>query len=154
MDQMTGPRLDDQLCFAVYAATNALTRAYRPLLGTIGLTYPQYLVLMVLWQDGPRSVQAIGDRLRLGASAITPLLDRLETAGFVVRSRSETDRRVVLVTVTAAGQALQTQVAAAQQNVVCQSGLLPEAMSKLRKDLLALVERLDPTKTAAEARPG
>jgi len=154
MDQVTGPRLDDQLCFAVYAATNALTRAYRPLLGTIGLTYPQYLVLMVLWQDGTRSVQAIGDRLRLGASAITPLLDRLETAGFVVRGRSETDRRVVLVTVTAAGQALQAQVTVAQQNVVCQSGLLPEAMNQLRQDLLALVERLDPTGTAVEAKPG
>ncbi len=154
MDQVTGPRLDDQLCFAVYAATNALTRAYRPLLGTIGLTYPQYLVLMVLWQDGTRSVQAIGDRLRLGASAITPLLDRLETAGFVVRGRSETDRRVVLVTVTAAGQALQAQVTVAQQNVVCQSGLLPEAMNQLRQDLLALVERLDPTGTTVDAKTG
>ena len=150
MDHTAGPRLDDQLCFAAYAATNALTRAYRPMLGSLGLTYPQYLVLMVLWENGATSVQAIGDRLRLGASAITPLLDRLEGAGFVLRARSGTDRRVVLVTTTPAGHALQAQVATAQQEVVCRTGLSPEALISLRDMLNALTNRLDP----AEATPG
>ena len=97
-------RLDDQLCFALYAATNAVTRTYRPLLAKIGITYPQYLVMLVLWQHGPNSVGAVGKRLHLAASAITPLVDQLERAGMVARARGTADRRVVQVRLTDKGR--------------------------------------------------
>ena len=87
--------LDDQLCFALYAATNAITRSYRPGLDLLGITYPQYLLLLCLWQDGPSTTGAIARRLALAPNAITPLVDRLERGGFVERHRDEGDRRVV-----------------------------------------------------------
>lgn len=90
-----GLRLDDQLCFALYAATNAITRSYRPLLGEIGLTYPQYLVMLTLWQDGSAPVGRIAHRLELDSHAVSPLVDRLEAAGLVVR-RPGADRRQVV----------------------------------------------------------
>ena len=109
--------LDDQLCFALYAATNAVVRAYRPLLGEFGLTYPQYLVMLALWQDGTAPVHALAERLHLGSNAVTPLVDKLEAAGFVTRARG-TDRRVVFVALTEAGIGLEGKVSAAQQSVV------------------------------------
>ena len=78
-------RLDDQLCFALYSATNAVVRRYRPLLAELGITYPQYLLLLVLWQDGPCTVGGLGDRLSLPPHGLSPLLDRLEQAGLVQR---------------------------------------------------------------------
>lgn len=135
-------RLDDQLCFALYAATNAVTRTYRPLLGALGLTYPQYLVMLVLWQDGATSVRGIAARLQLGASAITPMIDQLETAGLVTRARSGRDRRVVLVALTEVGRRLEEAAAAAQEAVVCRTGLSEQALAALRQDLVALVDRI------------
>ncbi len=136
-------RLDDQLCFALYAASNALTRSYRPLLGALGLTYPQYLVMLVLWQDGPRTVREIGERLRLPANAMTPLLDRLETAGFVARRRDDADRRIVRVSLTPAGRDLQASAAEAQRDVLCQTGLEAQAHDALRAELHRLVDRME-----------
>ncbi len=103
MSTSTNLRLDDQLCFGLYAATNAVTRAYRPLLRAIGLTYPQYLVMLVLWEQDQVSVHEIADRLELAPHAISPLLGRLEDAGLVVRRRDTSDRRVVWVGLTQAG---------------------------------------------------
>ena len=139
-----GPLLDEQLCFALYAATNAVTRAYRPLLGALGLTYPQYLVMMVLWQDGASTIQTIARRLRLGANAITPLIDRLEAAGLVARGQSATDRRVVRAILTAAGEALRDEVSKAQDSVGCQIALSADAVAALRAELLALTDRMAP----------
>ncbi len=135
-------RLDDQLCFALYAATNAVTRAYRPLLGALGFTYPQYLVMLALWQDGALSVREIAARLRLGPSAITPLIDQLEAAGFVSRTRSGTDRRMVTVVVSETGRNLHEAAAAAQEAVVCRTGLSEDALRALRDELNALVDRI------------
>ena len=139
-----GPSLDEQLCFALYAATNAVTRAYRPLLGAIGLTYPQYLVMMVLWQDGASTIQTIARRLRLGANAITPLIDRLEAAGLVARGQSTTDRRVVRAILTPAGEALRDEVSKAQDSVKCQMSLSSESVAALRAELMALTDRMAP----------
>lgn len=141
-------RLDDQLCFALYAATNAVTRSYRPLLGALGLTYPQYLVMLVLWQDGATSVRGIADQLQLGASAITPMVDQLETAGLATRVRSNTDRRVVVVVLTEAGRKLEAAAAAVQEAVVCRTGLSEQALATLRSDLNALVDRIAATGVA------
>ena len=145
MDVPAGPRLDDQLCFALYAATNAITRAYRPLLGALNLTYSQYLVLMVLWQDNEATVQAIATRLQLGSNAVTPLIDRLQAADLVVRRTDATDRRVVHVGLTPSGSALRDAAATIQQEVTCSTGLSPAAVNELRGDLIALTNRIAPT---------
>jgi len=134
-------QLDDQLCFALYAATNAVVRAYRPLLGELGLTYPQYLVMLVLWQDGAAPTHALAERLQLGSNAVTPLVDKLEAAGFVTRVRG-TDRRVVFVALTEAGIELEGKVSAAQQSVVCRTGLADRDLADLRRELKDLTDRV------------
>ncbi|MEJ1160833.1 MarR family winged helix-turn-helix transcriptional regulator [Prosthecomicrobium sp. N25] len=136
------PRLDDQLCFSIYGALQAMTRAYKPHLESFGLTYPQYLVLLVLWENGDLSVKAIGDRLGLDSGTLTPLLKRLEAAGYVRRSRDRADERVVRVTVTPAGNALRGPIADAVRQIGCATGLDPGAMSDLRDALKTLRRRL------------
>ena len=135
-------RLDDQLCFALYAATNAITRTYRPLLQEIGLTYPQYLVMLVLWQDGELSVQGIARRLGLSSNAVTPLLDRLVDGGLVLRRRDTEDRRVIRIAATRRGADLERAAFEAQQAVVCRTELPPDDFAVLREELLALARRM------------
>ncbi len=98
--------LDRQICFPLYAASNLLTRLYRPVLAKLGLTYPQYLVMLVLWEISPHSVGEIGGKLHLDSGTLTPLLKRLELSGFVQRSRDPADERRVLVHLTQAGRSL------------------------------------------------
>jgi len=136
-------RLDDQLCFALYAATNAVTRAYRPRLEAIGLTYPQYLVMLVLWQDGASPVRHIAARLNLPPNGITPILDKLDSAGFVTRERGEGDRRVVTVAPTETGAALEQAAAVEQDGVVCATGLVPEDLDRMRGELRAMVVHME-----------
>jgi DNA-binding MarR family transcriptional regulator len=144
-------RLDDQLCFALYAATNAITRAYRPLLRELGITYPQYLTLMALWQHGNASVGELARHLDLPGHAVTPLLQRLEQRGLILRRRSPLDTRVVLVELTADGIELETAAAAVQRAVECSTGLSPHALAGLRGELHDLVEEL--RATAASSHP-
>ncbi|MCK5931601.1 MAG: MarR family transcriptional regulator [Fulvimarina manganoxydans] len=136
-------RLDDQLCFALYAATNAVTRSYAPLLKAIDLTYPQYLVMLVLWQDGPSTSGSIARRLKLAPHSITPLLDKLERAGFVERERDRADRRVVHVLLSERGRALESAAADAQSVVECQTGLDDVTLPALREELMRLVNRME-----------
>lgn len=136
--------LDDQLCFALYAATNAVTRSYRPLLDSIGLTYPQYLVMLVLWQDGESTSRRISARLSLPPNAITPLIDRLEDSGFVRRRRDTQDRRVVHISPTTTGAELEREASLAQQDVECQTRLNQEDLAALREELKSLVLRMEP----------
>lgn len=150
MARSTNLHLDDQLCFALYAATNTVTRAYRPLLERIALTYPQYLVMLTLWQHGELSVSEIADRLALPGHAISPLVERLETAGFVLRHRGAPDRRVVHVSLTAAGAELESAASAAQRSVACDTGLSPEALVELREQLHELVDRMTHPTTPTE----
>lgn len=133
-------RIDDQLCFALYAATNAVVRAYRPLLRDIGLTYPQYLTLMVLWQHHSLSVSQIADHLQLPSNALTPLLARLEQLGYLSRTRDDADGRVVRVRVTPRGAALEREAAAVQRQVVCRTGLDEASLAALRTQLHELVD--------------
>lgn len=135
-------RLDDQLCFALYAATNAITRLYRPLLKAIDLTYPQYLVLLALWQDGTLTIGAIAKRLQLGANAVTPLVDQLASAGLVNRVPVASDRRQVAVALTEAGVALKAAAAQAQAEVSCATGLDFDEQGVLRAELGALTTRM------------
>lgn len=136
-------RLDDQLCFALYAATHAITRRYRPLLEEIGLTYPQYLVMLVMWEENSVTVGRIAGRLQLDSHAVTPLVDRLEGAGLVCRSRG-TDRREVVVTATTCGRDLKERAARAQRQVACATGLAPIQLADLRRQLRALTDQLTP----------
>ena len=135
--------LEDQLCFALYAATNAVTRAYRPLLDAINITYPQYLVLMVLWQDNSHTMGEIAERLGLPTHGISPIVGRLEAAGFVRRVRKAPDLRVVRVSLTRTGRALEITAAAAQREVVCATHLEAGALTTLRNQLHILVRRVD-----------
>ena len=147
--------LDNQLCFALYAATNAVTRAYRGPLGQLGLTYPQYLAMLVLWQRGNCTVKQLADTLQLDSSTLTPLLKRLETAGWISRNRDRKDERMVWIGLTATGQALRAPVAAIQQGVACRTQLAPTELATLRGQLRALAETMSQAAalTRAEASP-
>lgn len=135
--------LEEQLCFALYAATNAVIRTYRPWLRDIGLTYPQYLVLLVLWQNGERTMGEIATRLALPPGGVTPIVERLEAAELVVRRRDETDRRVVHVMLTASGAKLEAAASEAQRRVSCATMLRDDELAELRGTLHGLTERLN-----------
>lgn len=140
--------LDAQLCFPLYAASRAVTRAYGPLLRDVGLTYPQYLALLALWQDGePLSVGDLGDRLRLDSGTLTPVLKRLEQAGLVKRRRDPDDERRVLIALTPAGRDLEDQVADVPSRLVASLGLNKADSRQLRRLLEGLLERLDDEST-------
>lgn len=137
--------LDLQLCFPLYAASRAMTRAYGPLLAQAGLTYPQYLVLLVLWESpDPVSVGALGERLDLDSGTLTPLLKRLEQAGHVERRRDPADERRVLVRLTDRGRALEAEVADVPARLVEASPLTIEQVEDLRDRLDRVLAALSP----------
>jgi len=136
-------RIDDQLCFALYAAMNAVTRSYKPKLASLGITYPQYILLMVLWQHGPSTISKVAQRLKLPPNGITPVIDRLERAGLLVRCRNPDDRRIISLHLTVEGAALEEHAARAQFSVVCETQLGAEALAALRGELHALVQRME-----------
>ncbi|GLS42391.1 MarR family winged helix-turn-helix transcriptional regulator [Methylobacterium brachythecii] len=137
--------LDNQLCYALYAAAHRMTKSYRPMLERMGLTYPQYLVLLVLWETDGVTVSEIGRRLRLDSGTLTPVLKRLETAGFVVRSRRRTDEREVEVGLTIGGRELRAEALAVRQSVMCQLHMTEPEIQAMRADLNALIENLSIT---------
>ncbi|OLT13425.1 TrmB family transcriptional regulator [Pseudonocardia sp. CNS-139] len=139
--KVTAP-LDDQLCFALYRASRAIMGSYRPLLDALGLTYPQYLVMLVLWERGPSGVTGIGQALDLETGTLSPLLKRLEAAGLVTRSRMAGDERSVLVALTPAGRALEARTAETQLAVREATGLSRGEMVELREALHRLSDRL------------
>jgi DNA-binding MarR family transcriptional regulator len=135
--------LDQQLCFALYAAQRAVTAAYRPLLDDLGLTYPQYLVLLVLWERGETSVKELAAALRLDYGTVSPLLKRLESAGLVRRARSVRDERSVRVAVTGRGEELRERAARVPGALLAATGLDATQVARLRAELALLVERAD-----------
>lgn len=141
-------RIDDQLCFALYSASRAMTRAYGPLLEPLGLTYPQYITMLVLWEQDDLSVTEIGERLALDSGTLTPLLKRLEQEGFVRRERSEADERVVRVQLTAKGKALHKKALTVPAELACRAGFdvgdpkKRAALLALKAELTALAQRL------------
>ncbi|NUP25066.1 MAG: MarR family transcriptional regulator [Streptomyces sp.] len=133
--------LDDQLCFALYAAQRAVTAAYRPLLDELGLTYPQYLVLLVLWERGETPVKELAAALRLDYGTVSPLLKRLEAAGLVRRERSARDERSVLVAVTGRGEELRERAKCIPGALLNTTGLDATAVARLREELWQLARR-------------
>jgi DNA-binding MarR family transcriptional regulator len=138
-------RLDNQLCFRLYTASRLLTQAYHPLLSEHGLTYPQYLVLLVLWEKDAQPVNDIARRLYLETNTVTPLLQRMEKEGLLVRTRSSKDARVMLVSLTAKGRVLQNKLAGVPftvgNAVVCDS-FTPETAPDLFRTLDGIIARL------------
>lgn len=128
-------RLDNQLCFALYGAANRMTRLYRPILDALGLTYPQYLAMLVLWEQSPRTVGALGDALDLDSSTLTPLLKRLEAGGLVERHRDPDDERRVIVALTEKGQALREQAASVPEKLFCALNMPLVELTTLRERL-------------------
>ncbi|MFY8139454.1 MAG: MarR family winged helix-turn-helix transcriptional regulator [Caulobacter sp.] len=131
-------RLSNQLCFPIYAAANAIQKAYRPHLAPLGLTYPQYLVMLVLWERDGLSLGDIGRRLHLDSGTLTPLLKRLESAGMVTRRRAERDERVVLIALTDKGRALKTQAEPIPLKLAEAMHLEPAQAMALKEGLEAL----------------
>jgi len=141
-------QLDDQLCFALYSASRAVIRTYAPLLQPLGLTYPQYLVMLVLWERDGAQVGQLGERLGLDSGTLTPLLRRLAHQGLVERRRGEDDERVVRIHLTAAGRALRTRARKVPAALACRAGYALTSdravreLARLRDELIALTRRL------------
>jgi DNA-binding MarR family transcriptional regulator len=145
-------RLDDQLCFALYSASRAFTRAYAPLLEPLGLTYPQYLVMLVLWDGDDLSVGDLGEALGLDSGTLTPLLKRMEEGDLVQRTRDRDDERVVRVSLTKAGHALEKRARNVPVELACRAGFDLDskgldAIAKLRETLKDLTRRLDTSRS-------
>lgn len=132
-------RLDRQVCFPLYAASNLLTRLYRPVLAGIGLTYPQYLVMLVLWESELQSVGSLGEKLHLDSGTLTPLLKRMSDAGLITRRRDATDERRVLIELTPAGRALRAQASQVPATLATGLDLSPEALDTLRETVQTLL---------------
>ena len=132
-------KLDYQLCFPVYAASRLITREYQPFLDDLGITYPQYLVLLVLWEEDSQSVNDIAKRLILNTNTMTPLLKRMEQQGLISRTRSDQDERKVTVQLTGKGQELKEKAAVIPEELIKRLSL-----SELKiEDLVKLKERLN-----------
>ena len=138
----TAPALEDQTCFALYSASRSLTARYRDLLAPLGLTYPQYLALVVLWDSGTTSVSSLGERLHLDSGTLSPLLRRMETAGLVVRKRATADERVVEVSLTEAGDALRVHAPSIADEICASTGLPIDDLMALQRQIAALAEHV------------
>jgi MarR family transcriptional regulator, organic hydroperoxide resistance regulator len=135
--------LDNQLCFAVYSTGHAFNRVYKPLLERLGLTYPQYLVMLVLWERDGVPLKDIGERLFLDSGTLTPLLKRLEAAQLIKRTRSTEDERQVLIALTAQGAALREKARAVPQGILASSACSVAELSAMKNDLIALRDKLN-----------
>jgi DNA-binding MarR family transcriptional regulator len=147
------PLLDEQICFALYNASRALTSRYRDLLAPLGVTYPQYLALLVLWEHGPTTVGELGDRLHLDSGTLSPLLRRMVTAGLVEKTRRPQDERTVVVSVTAAGEALRERTAGIPDSICAATGLDPDGIFALRDQLAELSAHVRASTASATAAP-
>ncbi|MCU1441950.1 MAG: MarR family transcriptional regulator [Cryobacterium sp.] len=132
-------RLENQVCFALAIASRVVNGVYRPLLEPLGLTHPQYLALLALWDRSPRSVRELGQELQLEPATLSPLLKRLETAGLVTRQRSVTDERVLDISLTDAGVALRDQAATIPPKVIERLGMSVEELGSLRSSLWRVI---------------
>jgi DNA-binding MarR family transcriptional regulator len=135
--------LDDQLCFALYAASRAVTARYRPMLEEIGLTYPQYLVMMLLWESDNQTVGQLGSRLALDSGTLSPLLKRLTAAGLVTRHRRVEDERSVSIALTEQGRALQDKAVRISEEMIGAIGFDTAEFDELKARLRVLIDRVN-----------
>jgi DNA-binding MarR family transcriptional regulator len=135
-------QLDEQLCFALYSTGLALNKVYRRLLAPLGLTYPQYLAMLVLWENDGLTVSEIGQRLFLDSATLTPLLKRLEASGLLTRTRASQDERQVVVALTAEGRSLKAKARAIPPELFCAAECTPDELASLKQQLESLRESL------------
>ncbi|MDR6771133.1 MarR family transcriptional regulator [Azospirillum sp. BE72] len=135
--------LSNQACFALYSANLAMTRVYRPLLESLGLTYPQYLAMLLLWEEDGQSMKALGERLGLDSGTLTPLLKRMEGQGLVTRARDPQDERLVRIRLTSEGAALRGKAACLPTHIAAAAGCSVEELASLREALLKLRDDLN-----------
>ncbi len=143
-------RLDSQLCFALYSSSLAMTKLYKPLLAPLGLTYPQYLVLLVLWEQDGQTVSALGERLSLDSGTLTPLLKRMEHAELLTRARDALDERRVLVHLSAKGRGLKAPARRIPETLACASACSLDELQSLTQRLQALRDQLQRSPQAAD----
>lgn len=136
-------KLDKQLCFALYGAAHAFTRAYKPLLSPLGLTYPQYVVMMALWEEDDLSVKTLGEKVGLDSGTLSPLLKRLEQVGYVARRRDAADERVVFITLTGDGRQLKERALRVFESIGNQIGCEIAEIESLRESLKRLKSQLE-----------
>ncbi|WJS83973.1 MarR family transcriptional regulator [Paracoccus sp. TOH] len=153
MSDPARPTLDDMLCFATYAASLAFGRIYRPLLDGLGLTYPQFLVMLALWSEDGVPIGQLGERLSLETNTLTPMLKRLQGMGFLDRVRDTADERRVIVTLTEKGRAVQIDAGEITRCVAAASGLSEAQIVHLRHEMRELHRRLD-AHASGKAGPG
>ena len=134
--------LDNQICFAVYSTAHAFNRIYKPLLDKLGLTYPQYLVMLALWERDDVPVKDIGERLFLDSGTLTPLLKRLEAAELIKRTRSTEDERQVMIALTSKSEALREKARAVPQAILASSACSLGELSAMKNELIALRDKL------------
>lgn len=149
LTQYPGLHIDNQLCFSLYSLSRKVTQNYTPLLKPLGLTYPQYLVMLVMWQglenkQAGLAVSQLTERLKLDTGTVTPLLKRMEAKGLLSRQRSERDERIVMVSLTSEGQAMREAAKHIPQTLLCQTGAEVDAgqLIELRETLKAMLESL------------
>ncbi len=135
--------LDDLLCFSIYSTNHALNRVYKPHLDALGLTYPQYLVMVALWEQDQQTVGRLGQCLNLESNTLTPLLKRLEVNGLIHRNRDPQDERQVLVRLSEKGHTLSSDAARIPDCILKASGLSREELQRLKADIAALQKRLE-----------
>jgi DNA-binding MarR family transcriptional regulator len=145
-------KLDQQLCYALYGASLAVGRVYKPLLDGLEITYPQYLVMSVLWEEDAQTIGTVAERLALDSSTITPLVKRLEAAGFLARTRNPQDERQVLVGLTDKGRALQARTGCLSEALLASSGWKVEQIIALNEQVKALRQALASAHAAQSSR--
>jgi DNA-binding MarR family transcriptional regulator len=136
-------KLDQQFCFAAYAVARSVAQAYDPLLAPLDLTYPQYLVMLVLWERDDVSLKTLGERLRLDSGTLTPLVKRLEAKGLLTRTRSNADERAIKIALTAEGRKLRRKAASIPEGLVCRMNMPTAKLLKLRDDLKDVLNAMD-----------
>ncbi len=142
LEQQQALRLDKQLCFALYSTSLAMTKAYKPLLAQLDLTYPQYLVMLILWEQDARALKEIAEQLQIDSGALTPVIKRLEAQALLTRRRRPDNERTLDICLTPAGRALQVTASQSQQQLTLQCGLLQNDIASLRDELLQLRQKL------------
>lgn len=142
-------KLSNQICFPLYAASRMIVNAYRPLLSVLGVTYPQYLVMLVLWEEDGLNVSTIGERLHLDSGTVTPVLKRMELQGLIVRRRMERDDRIVNNWLTPEGRALKKRAAKVPGQLLCDAKLSMEELPPMRAACDRLIEALLPLQPEA-----
>jgi len=152
-DRAAWLQLDKQLCFALYSSSLAMTKLYKPLLEPLGLTYPQYLAMLVLWEQDGISVSALGQRLSLDSGTLTPLLKRMESAGLIARRRASDDERRVDVFLTFEGRTLKREALKIPEQIACASACDIDEMVSLTRRLQELRQQLNKATTSPSTTP-